>query len=267
MSFLPFYRILESIETHSVTVYVCHGILGSGLNWTSFCRHLMRLRPDCRFVLIDHRNHGRSEAGDPPNTVRSCAEDLIALSRHIGAPDIVMGHSFSGKVVLSYAQIAEKRPAQIWSLDSIPSAERGSREAHNLIKDLAKIPLPLAKRSQLAELLQEKGFSLSIARWMTTNLKSTAQGYVWRFDLDGVSSMIDDYFTQEYWSIVESPDSDIHFVRAELSDRWTEACWNRLQASPSHCHILPKAGHWLHVDNPEGLITMLAEKFWRLHES
>lgn len=56
----------------------------------------------------------------------------------------------------------------------------------------------------------------------------------------------------------------LQFVRAANSDRWTPETLQRLErAAAAHAktvklHLLPHAGHWLHVDNPQGLINVMA---------
>lgn len=57
-------------------------------------------------------------------------------------------------------------------------------------------------------------------------------------------------------------------VRALESDRWTEESVETLRglaAVPGMAdrgvleyHELPDAGHWVHVDNPQGLLDMIA---------
>ena len=50
----------------------------------------------------------------------------------------------------------------------------------------------------------------------------------------------------------------IHLVRAANSDRWTDDIKEKLKEQQnSKIHVLPNAGHWLHVDNPQGLIHIL----------
>ena len=94
---------IESVESIK-KIFVCHGILGSGLNWRTFCRNLQKERPELEFYLIDLRCHGRSPTLRPPHTVESCANDLLDLMKDVGTPHAIIGHSFGGKVVLSVAQ-------------------------------------------------------------------------------------------------------------------------------------------------------------------
>ncbi len=252
------------------TVYVCHGILGSLNNWRSFCVRLHRLRPDLRFVLVDLRNHGRSPASNSENTVRACAEDLIRLGAEIGEPDILIGHSFSGKVVLDYATLVQ--PSQVWALDSPPGAKNDPhmiREVQKVIAALWEIPMPISERRHMREALLLHGFSKSIAEWMVTNLRHQDGGFIWKFHLSGVEEMLKDYFNRDFWGVVETPPqgTQVRVVRAERSDRWSQDDLRRLSAvngPNSQVQVLPRAGHWLHVDNHAGLQLMLSEGILRL---
>ena len=97
-----------------------------------------------------------------------------------------------------------------------------------------------------------------IGDWMTTNLKRVQDGYVWKFDLVGVERLIKDYFKQDLWSLIEAKqESEVHLVRAQRSDRWSKSIVERLnRQTASHVHILPNSDHWVHVDNPNGLLDI-----------
>ncbi|MCB9779350.1 MAG: alpha/beta hydrolase [Alphaproteobacteria bacterium] len=253
------------------TVWFLHGILGSGNNWRSFARRLLDDHPDWRAVLIDLRNHGDSQGLPGPHTLAACAEDLWALSAELGhTPQVVVGHSFGGKVALTFARSAavlgQAGPGalqQLWVLDAFPSAwphdPDDDPEVVSVIGALAAIPLPLDRREQVVGILTGQGFSADLAHWMTTNLRRDADGYVWRFDLDAAREMIADYFAQDLWDVVEDPADGLRVdvVRAERSDRWSDAELARFAAlpddGPSRLHLLADSGHWVHVDQPDAL--------------
>jgi esterase len=245
-------------------IFLCHGILGSGQNWRTFARMLRDRRGEYGIALIDVRNHGRSPIGTPPHTVRACAEDLVALEEKLGKPKIVIGHSFGGKVVLDYAVL--RTPEQLWMLDSPPGplSEKpdDQSEVLKVISALRAVPVPLKKRKDLVDFLMVRGFSRAIANWMTTNLKREKEGYQFRFSLPVIEELIQDYFGYDGWSFLEDPPKkcDVHVLRAQDSDRWTAVSLERLRLlkenRKSSVHILPRAGHWVHVDNPEGLCNL-----------
>lgn len=59
-------------------------------------------------------------------------------------------------------------------------------------------------------------------------------------------------------------------MRAENSDRWDPETVLRLESLDAQerggsegkvaVHVLPKSGHWVHVDNPRGLLEIVAPK-------
>lgn len=59
-------------------------------------------------------------------------------------------------------------------------------------------------------------------------------------------------------------------MRAENSDRWDPDVVQQLECLASReadgsegkvsLHVLPKSGHWVHVDNPKGLLEIVAPK-------
>ena len=60
-------------------------------------------------ATLDLRNHGRSArlTFAPPHTIDSAATDIIRLIEDefdSRTPDIIMGHSLGGKIVLSFLQ-------------------------------------------------------------------------------------------------------------------------------------------------------------------
>ena len=63
---------------------------------------------------------------------------------------------------------------------------------------------------------------------------------------------------------------EITIVRGEKSDRWDPDVIQRLETLAARqrnasegtvsVHLLPNAGHWVHVDNPKGLLDIVAPK-------
>ena len=63
--------------------------------------------PSWQVLLADLRCHGQSAhmgPGMPNNSVESAAADVLELLRHLRLfPEILIGHSFGGKVIMSMA--------------------------------------------------------------------------------------------------------------------------------------------------------------------
>lgn len=255
------------------TAVLGHGILGNRQNWRSFARQLVQRRPELRVITVDHRHHGDSVGAPPPDTVAACAADQLRLCAHLGLrADVLIGHSFGGKVALEAArQRAEEGalhpPLTVFVLDAPPVPgqveDRDDHEVARVLRALAALPQPLADRQDVVGLLTQRGFSAPLARWMTTNLGKAADGWRWRFDLAAAERLIEDYFQLDYLELLSTPRAglSVHLVRAERSDRWPPALVAALEAlpagAPGQLHLLPDAGHWLHADNPAGLLALL----------
>lgn len=252
------------------TAFVLHGILGSGRNWRTLARQLAGRHPHWRFVLVDLRNHGDSAGAPPPHTVTTAADDLLALHEAFGAPDAVIGHSFGGKVALRYAARHPDGLHQCWVLDSLPGVvfDTDENDVTQVIRALRGFPPVLDRRDTVREGLVAGGFSPGLAQWMTTNLARQDDGtFTWRFDLDAIEAMITDYFELDLFPVLEAPPVDVHLVRAGRSDRWDAGTLEHLADVVARCqdvdgpkvavHLLEHAGHWVHVDDPEGLMDTL----------
>ncbi len=264
------------------TGFVLHGVLGAGNNFRSFVKRLTARRPEWRFVLVDLRHHGHSQGAPPPNTLEACVGDLLQLSRELHtAPAAVIGHSFGGKVALAYGralagardvpgnadfEAARAGLRQIWALDSNPGPQTPSpdHEVVRVVSTLRALPGPFATRDQALRGLGERGLSSGLAQWLATNLERRGDSFAWRFDLAAIGALLDDYFRQDLWPYMDAARGapEHHLVVAERSDRWTGSMRDRVRTVPPGAsvvlHELANAGHWVHVDNPEGLLDILA---------
>jgi len=269
MTFVPNHAIVQAPgAAPTATALLVHGILGSSRNLRTLAVHLARATPNLQYVLVDLRGHGDSLAAPPPHTLAACAQDLVAVSRHLDIqPAAIIGHSFGGKVALAYARTKPPGLRQVWVLDATPDMRAGPQEDPHavelLIAALHDVPQPLPSRATVVAELAQRGFAPEICHWMTTNVKAGQGGLVWRFDLQVIEEMLLSYFLQDDWPTLRDPPPGVHVdvVRAERSDRWTPETLLSFSTLPKDrvaLHVLRDAGHWLHADNLGGLVALLA---------
>lgn len=249
-----------------------HGALGSGNNLRSLASKLSQLRPEYRFCLVDLRHHGGSQGAPAPNTLEACAHDLAALIAQLGQePEVIAGHSFGGKTALMFARLFPSRARQLWVLDSNPGSQTPSEdnEVIRVIGCVRSTTTPASDRSSVVAELMAQGLSSGTSNWLATNLERRSDGFVWRFNLDAIYELMLDYFKVDLWPVLESgpTDSDFRVVVAEHSDRWAPENRARLQALTetrpnAQLHIVPNAGHWLHVDNPAFLLELMGRDLY-----
>ncbi|KAL4354720.1 hypothetical protein GQ457_06G010390 [Hibiscus cannabinus] len=280
-------------KPYTHTALILHGLLGSARNWRSFSRSLASSlsnppSSEWMMVAVDLRNHGKSaeiEGFDPPHDMVNAAKDLGNLinSKSWGSPDVVIGHSMGGKVALQFAQSCGngdyganvKVPKQLWVLDSVPgevTTDNSDGEVEKVLQTLQSLPSTIPSRKWLVNHMLELGFSKSLSEWIGTNLKKSGEEETWAFNLEGAVQMFQSYREMSYWPLLEHPPKglEIAIVRAEQSDRWDADVISRLEklasregdgsAGKTSVHVLPRSGHWVHVDNPKGLLDIVTPK-------
>jgi esterase len=266
MVFVPAHTLVGEPGAGKLALFL-HGALGSGNNLRSLATKLSKARPEYRFCLVDLRHHGESQGAPPPNTLEACARDLDALLRELGQEaDVLAGHSFGGKTTLMFANLFPGRAKQIWVLDSNPGAQAPTdeNEVIRVMRIIRNTTTPAADRQQVVAQLMAQGLSSGTANWLGTNLQRTVDGFVWRFDLDAIYELMLDYFEVDLWPVLDAraSDSDFRVVVAERSDRWAPENRARIQKLAAETsvklHVVPNAGHWLHVDNPAFLLELMS---------
>ncbi|CAI0430101.1 unnamed protein product [Linum tenue] len=164
---------------------------------------------------------------------------------------------------------------QLWVLDSVPgkvSTDNSDGEVEKVLKTLQSLPSSIPSRSWLVNHMVELGFSKSLSEWIGTNIKKSGELETWAFNLDGVIQMFGSYRDTSYWSLLEHPPKgmEIGLVVAENSDRWEPDVLHRIESLAAResdesqgafsLHVLPHSGHWVHVDNPKGLLDIVAPR-------
>lgn len=247
-------------------VYFLHGFLGSGRNWTSFARRLVELRSDWRAVLVDLRLHGESQRIGGPHSVATAAGDVIELigTSSRSGPAAVLGHSFGGKVAMAVTRRLSPPPVSTWIIDSTPAPGGADAAAARMLARLETSPASFADREAAVAWVVDGGFSESTARWVAMNLEREAEGWSWRLDTGGLRELLTDFVEADGWPVLESPPSgaSIHVVRASSGSILAAEHAERIDSlsargEPVTLHGL-EGGHWLHVDNPDGLVELMA---------
>lgn len=256
-------RIARSDASPAHWFLLTHGIFGAGSNWRGIARKVTERRPDWGIVLVDLRQHGRSEPGTPPHTVEACAEDLRALIADLPDVRAIGGHSFGGKVVMATRAIV--RVAQTWVLDSSPGVRDLAADPNSavaVLELLERLPRTWASRDAFIAAVVAGGHSLALAQWLGMNVVPGPDGsaYMLRLDTVALRAMIDDYCALDLWgSLFDPTRGEVQMVVAEASETVSAADRARLLQAPPHIHthMIP-AGHWLHIEAPAAVVDLLA---------
>ncbi|THF95572.1 hypothetical protein TEA_023519 [Camellia sinensis var. sinensis] len=167
------------------------------------------------------------------------------------------------------------KEGQLWVLDSGPgkvNTENSDGEVEKVLQTLQSLPTSVPSRKWLVDHMIKLGFSKSLSEWIGSNLKKSGDHETWAFNLDGAVQMFNSYRETDYWPLLEHPpkEMEIAIVQAEKSDRWDADVIQRLESLAGRSldesegkfsvHVLPNSGHWVHVDNPKGLLEIVAPR-------
>jgi esterase len=258
----------ETVEpegsTPSSTVLFLHGILGQGANLKTLAKRLVQQRQDLRVVLVDLRGHGRSLGREPPDTLATAADDIvkIAQSQTIAVTALV-GHSFGGKVALrASSQLTELK--HLVMLDSNPGirlSAQGSEGTVRVLELLERFPGPWANRNAFIEAFEREGQNRMVGQWLAMQLGDVNGTLRFLPDLMRIRSLLQSYFQEDLWSLIDNAKSTaMHLVVATRSAVYSEEDIAHAQRAAHTANVtvdLIDAGHWVHVDAFEPLVSLL----------
>lgn len=264
--------VVANDETPERWIVFLHGILGSGANWRTFARQITTARPRWGALLVDLRLHGESVDFAPPHTSSAAAADVVrAIEARPDMPvEAVLGHSFGGKVGIEVArQLADSAngaPNELFVIDSTPGARadyRGSSGVRDIVELLLTLPAEFPDRNAFMTFVEERGVSRPIAMWLAMNVRPVpgSKRYAFRTDVSAVRAMMEDYFHQDLWPVLEDPPNGryglamrTHLIAGGKSQVLDGADRERARLLPNTTvDVIEGAGHWVHADAPDAL--------------
>jgi len=264
---------------------VLHGMLGQHKNLNALSSQLANTFTDFNIYGVTHRGHGESDRGESPFTVDSCAQDIIELSRKEfgGVPDVIIGHSFGGKVALAVTKTCVENnlryPRETWILDATPGTwddDMKKRDAVNGVSSVMSVihdvKVPADSRASLSEDMTQHGLPPAIVQWMTTNMERKHGKMDWSFDLQVCEKLFDSYKKTDFWPFLDSEklgatlNCEIHFMQAGKNPNWTPDILKRFRDCPNkNVEVVEVhgAGHWIHIDKADDVFELLLPSFLR----
>jgi pimeloyl-ACP methyl ester carboxylesterase len=252
------------------SIVLLHGILGRGSNLKTIAKRFVEARPDWAACLADLRGHGQSPKGTPGPSLEACAGDVVDLARRTPKPvHAMLGHSFGGKVALEAVRIGGIPSLEhVFVIDSAPGVRAPRREGDSalaVIAALESLPPTFPSKTAFIEAVVAAGLTSDIAKWLAGSTERVGDRVRFMLDLDEIRTLVRDYAQRDLWPVVEQPPEavDLHLVIGGRSTVYSQADREGALriASSNRCvtvDVLP-AGHWVHVDNPNGLLRKLLE--------
>lgn len=259
-------RIVAPDANPTRSILFLHGILGTGANLRTLAKRFVAVRPEWQGVLFDLRAHGASLGRAGPDTIEAAAEDVAAAARALSLPaSAVAAHSFGGKVAL---QLVTKLPLDdVTLIDSGPGTRvdhRGSELTFQVLDLLDTLEgQTWASRDEFVRALTSQGQDRGVALWLAMNIVPDQGRYRFALDLSRIHTLLDSYLALDAWPVLERPAGPrFHLIIGERSGVYDEQERSRARALEAQSQgritvdVLP-AGHWVHVDDFEGLLKIM----------
>ncbi len=248
------------------TLVIIHGLYGASDNWVSVVR---QLEQDYHVYLIDQRNHGQSPH-DTAHTYVDMAADLLAFfTTHNIEKAHVVGHSMGGKTAMYFALTQPQLIDKLVILDIAPksyaSFSNYAQITNNhllIIESMMKVDFSSVKsRQEVDTQLKQQLPDKPLRQFLLKNVERKKDGtYNWRLNLKAIHANLDkimDGLSEQDHLPVQLPTV---FIRGEQSGYVMDEdmLLARKFFPGAELVTIPKAGHWLHAEQPELLIKTLA---------
>ncbi|HUN44823.1 MAG TPA: alpha/beta fold hydrolase [Acetobacteraceae bacterium] len=246
--------ILHTIEAgEGPPVTLLHGLFGSARNLGVVQR---TLAARYRVLALDMRNHGASPHA-PAMDYPAMAEDVLeTLDQRSALPAVLIGHSMGGKAAM---MAALQRPELVTRLVAADIAPVPYQHDNARIADaLLGLKLtPGLTRAAADPVLADAVPDAGMRAFLLQNLVP-GRHPAWRIGLHEIAAAMP---AIEGW---KTPSGAMYrspalFVAGAASDyvRAEHRPAIRTLFSAARFLTLKHAGHWLHVDNPDGFISVL----------
>jgi 2-succinyl-6-hydroxy-2,4-cyclohexadiene-1-carboxylate synthase len=255
----------QSSQEAPQTLVLLHGFTGSAAGWG----HQMDILADygLRLIAIDLPGHGQSDAPDDAKrySIEHCQQDILAALQKLGVhrgQAIMLGYSMGGRIAL-YTAFSGFFRALI-----LESASPG-------LEDPAEREKRRASDEALAASIEREGVPAFIERWESLplfasqrtlpaecrealhrqRLQNSATGLAQ--SLRGVGTGVQ----PSLYARLPTLHIPVLLIAGALDTKFTEIAKHMAQALPqSQLHIIPAAGHTVHLEQPQ-LFTSLVGDF------
>lgn len=234
---------------------ILHGLFGFSDNWQT---HAKKLAEYYRVILVDLRNHGRSDWSDE-FSYDLMAEDVIELVEDLKLEDLILvGHSMGGKVAMRVAQqkedLLEKLVVIDMGIKSYPMHHQHILAGIHSVK-VDEIKARREAEAQMSAHIDSEG----VLQFLLKNLHWKEKGKLaWRMNTAVLEREMPEILS-------EMPDGEVFttslFIRGELSNYILDEDFESIENVflDSEIVTIADAGHWVHAEAPaEFLETLLS---------
>ena len=232
-------------DTSAPPVLIAHGLYGSGRNWGVIAKRLSDTR---HVVTVDMRNHGSSFHA-ATNGYDDLAGDLAEVIAALGGQMDVVGHSMGGKAAMMLALTAPQAVRRLVVGDIAPVTYTHSQM--QMIEAMRAVDLSaVTRRSDATAQLADLGVDPGVCAFLAQSLDVEAR--TWRLNLDALAAEMPKIMS--FPTVETQYEGSALFLSGGASDYVLHEHRDVIRGLFPRARFarLPKAGHWLHADDPRG---------------
>jgi pimeloyl-ACP methyl ester carboxylesterase len=253
-----YYRRLGSAG--ATPVVILHGLFGTSDNWGSVGKELGEPStpgaPPLDVFLVDLRDHGRSPHTDA-TSYPLMAADVHALTEKLGLTDMILvGHSMGGKTAMCFAQRWPERLKQLVVVDISPR-EHANNHAHIIAAMRTADLSPGRTRKEVEAHINAHVKEPGVVQFLLKNLYwKTEEQLAWRVNVALLERELPFILAAIGPEVVRVPTL---FIRGGQSDYIMREDIPAIkeQFPNSRIETVPYAGHWVHAQAPDEVITLI----------
>ena len=232
---------------------ILHGLFGFSDNWQT---HAKKLSEYYRVILVDLRNHGRTEWSDE-FSYELMADDVIELCDDLGLEEIILvGHSMGGKVAMHVAAKKEEL------LEKLVIVDMGIKEYpmhHDHILDgIHAVKLDdVSARREAEDQMDAYIDSYGVKQFLLKNLYWKEKGQLaWRMNVEVLEREMPEILGAFKSEEIFTPTL---FIRGAQSNYILDEDIStlELQFPDMELETIEGAGHWVHAEAPDEFIESL----------
>lgn len=246
---------LQSLEAgQGPPLVLLHGLFGSARNWGAVQKALVA---DYRVVALDLRNHGASPHAPGMSYAAQAAdvaETLVALGIESA---VVLGHSMGGKAAMMLALTKPEMVGRLIVADIAPRPYPPALRA--VVAAMQAVPLHAGlTRAEADQALRAAVPEAPIRSFLLQNLRSETTPPSWRLGLAEIAAAMPEIedFTPPQGAPFDGPTLAMAGALSPYIRADDHAAFRALFPRIAFVSI-PRAGHWLHAENPEGFLAAL----------
>jgi pimeloyl-ACP methyl ester carboxylesterase len=236
------------------TLVLLHGLFGSARNWGAVQK---ALAADYRVVALDLRNHGASPHAWGMSYAAQAADVAETLTALGIESAIVLGHSMGGKAAMMLALTRSALVSRLIIADIAPRPYPPALRA--VVAAMQAVPLHTGlTRAEADQALRAAVPEAPIRSFLLQNLRLETAPPSWRIGLAEIAAAmpeIEDF----------TPPSGVRFDGPTLAMAGALSPYIRAEDHAAFLALfprigfvsIPRTGHWLHAENPEGFLAAL----------